>query len=357
MAVEACERLSFIARPPADSPEGDLRFRILRAFDPEWALPLLLAYAHKSLGRFYGADDRRATEWLLTDASRQSELFAQATQRGAAVGVASLSRLPWESEIFGLAMGTLPLIAASGDRDRAGEIYRGLLKLLCCAARDKGLQHVSCRVPAGDVALVAAAERCGFLLADSTLEYVWRPRRDNSTTNGRWEIRQAIGEDIEPLAELAREAFLERTATRFRNDPHLPPARTAELYAEWTRRSCHGEFADATMVAVDAGEPIGFLTCKIERELSRQVGRTVATIGIGAVRPEHEGQGLLTALVHAVLRWCAEENVRLVRSRIMIQHVTSSWTALRTGGRQIAAFHTFHKWLGPYDAAGDHDRC
>ena len=357
MAVEACERVSLIARPPADSPEGDLRFRSLRAVDPEWALPLLLAYPHKPLGRFYGADDLRTAEWLLAEASRQCELFVQATQGGAAVGVASLSRLPWESEIFGLAMGAVPLIAASGDRDRTGGIYRWLLRSLCGRARDEGLQHVSCRVPAGDTALVAAAERSGFLLADSTLEYVWRPQLDNAITTGRWEIRQAIGEDIEPLAELAREAFLERTATRFRNDPHLSPGRTGELYAHWTRQSCRGEFADATMVAVDAGEPAGFLTCKVERELSRHLGRTLATIGIGAVRPEHEGQGLLTTLVRAVLRWCAEQNVRLVRSRIMIQHVTSSWTALRTGARQIAAFHTFHKWLGPDDAAGDHERC
>lgn len=354
MAVGACERASLIARAPAHGPERDPRFQIVRALDPKYALPLLLDYAHKPLVRFYGADDREAAEWLLADASRRSDFSVVAAHRGVTAGIACLSRLPWESEVFGLPMGTVPLIAASGDRDRSGEIYRGLLWSLCATARDQGLEHLSCRVPAGDMALVEAAGRSGFLLADSTLEYVWRPYRDNETTTGRWQIRQARDEDIEPLAELAREAFLERTATRFRNDPHLPGDRVGALYAQWTRQSCRGEFADATMVALDAGEPVGFLTCKVERELSRHLGRTLATIGIGAVHPEHEGQGLLTALVQGVMRWCAEQNVRLVRSRIMIQHVTSSWTALRTGARQIAAFHTFHKWLGRDNAAGVH---
>jgi GNAT superfamily N-acetyltransferase len=337
--------------------ESHLRFEVVPAPDPPRWLPVLIDYAHKPLGRFYGADDRTAAEWLLADATRKSSALVQATDRRRLIGIASLARLPWESDVFGLAMGTVPLVAASERRDHRGEISRGLLRSLCTAARDEGIEHLSCRVPAGDSLLVQAAEQCGFLLADSTLEYLWRPRANSIAAPERWQLRQAREEDAESVAELARDAFLKRTATRFRNDPHLPASRVGELYAQWARRSCRGEFADVTVVALDAGEPVGFLTCKIERDLTGSLGRTLATIGIGAVRPEHEGQGLLTALVRAVLRWCAEHNVRLVRSRIMVQHVTSSWTALRTGARQIAAFHTFHKGLGPGEAAGDHDRC
>ena len=358
MAVEACQRVSVVARPPAQVLGDELCLEIVPAPHLQRALPLLIDYAHKPLGRFYGADDRAAAQWLLTEASRQSDIFVHAAHRQALAGIASLARLPWESEIFGLPMSSIPLIAASGCDSGASETCRALLRSLCTTARHEGLQHLSCRVPAGDLPLIQALEQSGFLLADSTLEYLWRPRvRSGESPGERWRIRESRDQDADALGELAREAFLERTATRFRNDPYLSREDVGELYAQWARRSCRREFADATMVAIDGGEPVGFLTCKLEHELSAHLGRTVGTIGIGVVRPEHEGQGLLTALVHAVLDWCAEQNVRLVRSRIMIQHVTSSWTALRTGARQIAAWHTFHKWLGPNRGAGDDNRC
>ena len=284
---------------------------------------------------------------MLADASHPSALCFQETRHGRISGIAALSPLPWESGIFGQPMASVRLIVTGGAYVEATATYERLLDRIDAAARANEVRHLSCRVPAGDSALVHAIERSGYRLMDSTLEYVWRPRAGRTEVpDRRWSIGPAGPAEAEVLAELARQSFTDRTCTRFGVDPHLSNERVGELYAQWTRLSCAGQFADVVMTATVEGRPVGFLTCKLEREFTQTVGRSLATIGIGAIAPDQEGTGLFAALGNDTLSWCAEQPIQAVRSRIMIQHVASSWAALRTGARQAAAFHTFHRWLG-----------
>lgn len=330
---------------------------VVPSFDRSAVLPLLADYAHKPLGRFYSRSDQKTAEWMLADASQPPTVLVQAGCDCIA-GVAALAPLPWESNIFGLPMAAVRLIAARGDYAEAARAYRALVRQIIAAAAALGLRHLACRVPAADAALIHGAEHAGFRLMDTTLEYSWRPKvAHRRHPAGRWGIRPVVESDTDALMQLARESFVGRTGTRFGNDRRLPSHLVGRLYAEWARKSCEGTFADVVMVATFAGEPIGFLTCKIEREISRFFDRKLATIGIGAVRPDQEGQGIFAALGDAVLSWCADHGVSFVRSRIMVHHVASGWNALRTGARQTAAFHTFHKWIDGEPSRGEDHPC
>jgi len=127
--------------------------------------------------------------------------------------------------------------------------------------------------------------------------------------------------------------------------------RTANLYAAWYRKSIDGLFADCVLIAGSDDAPAGFVTCKLEDDVSRGIGRSVAAIGICAVAQDHEGRGAPAAMFNAVVQWCARRDVHRLRSRILINNLGCAYSALRTGALPVASFHTFHKWAGEHSSA------
>jgi hypothetical protein len=276
------------------------------------------------------------------------------------LGLGALTELSFESGIFARAMGSLPLLAALGDGELRRRAYAELIRGLIEAARARRITHLSCRIRTSDYHAAHALEAAGFFLADTTVDIAWQLDRVKiETTPGAFVVtdpyrrvvrvfmmgvtlRPAKESDLEPMKELAREAFTERTVTRFGADPTLPIERTGELYAQWLEKSFRGEFADLVMIAEDKTGPIGFQTSKLERQLSEAFGRQLVAGGIAAVYPGKESLGAGALMFCSTNKWWADRGAHLLSGRILTENIDMLRSTQVAGAQIIAAYHTFH---------------
>lgn len=326
---------------------------------------LMLAYPHRPVTRHYGAEAGQVgaflTSRVMDTLARPGAAVVAAREDGGLRGLVAVDALAFESGVFRRRMGGIPFVLAVGGAERA--VYDALIAAAEERARTMGLEHLSCRFRADDVALTHAMESAGFLLADTTLEIGWNmDRLAVVETAGAWHVTDALGRttripklgvetrpvteaDIPAMRDLAREAFTSRTRTRFAVDPSLPRNAVGELYAQWFEKSCRGEFADYVVIATEGGRPIGFETVKLDRPLSAALGRSLALNGIGAVLPGKEGRSTGAILHCAILAWFAQNGVRFSRGRILVENIGMLRGCLTVGAQVIAGFHTFHKSL------------
>ncbi|MBI1747153.1 MAG: hypothetical protein HYR55_11265 [Acidobacteria bacterium] len=261
-------------------------------------------------------------------------------------GVAALEPSDWESKIYRFLMGKISILLAVGTYTEQLHSYHALLAELETRARAGGLRHLACRVDTRDTAQVHSLESAGFLLMDTTLEYLWKPGLLTPEPPPKWIIRPHQAEDLAPLTKIARTAFTDRMKTRYAEDSHLPLEQTRELYAEWLLESCRGTFAHVVLVAEAAGKPIGFQTYKIDEEFFKATGVALATFGLGTVLSEQRGQRIFPSLLRAVVRWGEGQGVTLSRGRVVVHNLPMQRACQRSGAYVGATFHTFHKWLG-----------
>lgn len=326
---------------------------------------LLAQYPHLSITSDYGVSNDRIVQYHV------SHVLARFAKEGCAVygvragdvlrGLACFDTLPWESGIFDRKMGSISMIAAAGEAARARPAYEALLGAVLDAARGEGFRHIACRVRVEDIVLTHCLERAGFLLADTTLEFGWKTGRIKIEEKpNTWivtdvfnrqsrifklaaTVRPFTEADLPSMKALAKEAFTERTRTRYTADETLPQERTGELYAKWLENSFQGSFADVVRVAADEHGPIAFETMKLDRDLSEALGIKTALFGIAAVLPTKKGRGVLASTHCDVLKWCGENDVQFARGRVLVDNYSMQKLCLITGAALTAVFHTFHK--------------
>jgi GNAT superfamily N-acetyltransferase len=127
--------------------------------------------------------------------------------------------------------------------------------------------------------------------------------------------------------------------SRFVRDPHVQPAKTAELYDIWTNKSTLGEMADVVFVARFADFPedeVGMVTVAKERDDGR--------IGLIAVDSMVRGIGIGTALVKAANDWMAGKD--LARGWVVTQGGNAKACRLyeAAGYRVYRAENVYHFW-------------
>lgn len=199
--------------------------------------------------------------------------------------------LNWDSEFFGCRIGSVVASQLTSEKMSAVEDW----------ANTNGIDCLYFLAQAEDQRTIRLADEHGFQLVDIrvTLEND-NPEVPGPDTCDR--IRQAQPHDVPALKSLAR---VSHRNTRFYCDGHFPHERCDELYATWIEKSCNG-FADCVLVAGTSGEPVGYLSCKLGREGSGEIGLT-------AVAADAQGKGLGGQLVSASLRWFTASGVRKIR--------------------------------------------
>ena len=136
---------------------------------------------------------------------------------------------------------------------------------------------------------IQALQDGGFRTTDTGLVFAFDLRQQSvPTLSSQAVIRPFQDRDLQPLVELAREAY---SLDRFHADPHLPTAKVDDLHAEWIRSSCLGKVADSTIVAELDNVTVGFTTCRLHPGLEQYLGYRRATLVLSAVAPKARGQG------------------------------------------------------------------
>ena len=226
--------------------------------------------------------------------------------------------LDWETDFWGFVTARIadgpvtPTDLASMDELSAKRGVR--LLYYCCAADD----------PTSSL----AAQAAGFFFTDIRLVMTLA---DPTASSRHDALRPADRADV---PEVQRLAAICHTNTRFAADPHIDPARRAELYRRWIVR----DMAEAPLVLVaeHGGSVCGYVTASSEG--------SAGSVRLLGVDPATRSAGLGGALFDAALGWCASQGVDVVRIVTQGSNVPAQRLFQNRGFRTSSVGLWFHKW-------------
>ncbi|HMF96771.1 MAG TPA: hypothetical protein VKE96_20875, partial [Vicinamibacterales bacterium] len=253
----------------------------------------------------------------------------------------AIRMLPWDSAFFELSMARLMLVH-DGSHDR--ESLRSLIRAACEASRARGVRHLSARVDVADAEAIQALEDAGFRMMDALATYIYplkRPPPEPGKDMGVLRLYQPG--DRDQLLEITREAY-RGFRGRYHLDPHLPQSRSDELYVEWAKKSCDGEWADVVLVTENGrGDLHGWASYRQIEPVSTVGGTAIRGGGLGACRRDKPGAyaGLLRA---ATIRIHGGGAITEMQTQIFNFATIRLYEAVDT--RFVRADYTLHAWLG-----------
>lgn len=273
-----------------------------------------------------------------------------ATRDGEAAGFAGLVPQAWESDHFGLAMGSVPhLLGPAAPAPRA-EVCDAMLGRVESEARARGLEHLSLRLDAGDAGGLHAAQRRGWRQVDTLVTWVHDSQAlpAPEEPDAAFEKVTLRREDLArvPRAELAAlEAFMRRAyrIDRFHADLRLPAERSDELYVAWFHRVFDGSWADGVQALRRDGRLIGFCSFQHARDVEQELdGPRIIGRGLAGVLPEAKGG-------YAVLTWMIHNRCplgsRFQEFDTQLQNFATINVWARARMRFVRARATLHRWL------------
>lgn len=215
-------------------------------------------------------------------------------------------RLAWDTGFFGIPMARIDQLIGA-ERGGSGPAADALDACLA-ACRAGGVEHVSARVDAEDLAAVQLLESRGFRLMDALVTYLWHPGRTATAAplRERGRVRLLEPGDRDELLAIGTAAY-RGFLGRFHRDPHVPTERADALYVEWTRRCLALELAETVLVAeAPDGRLLGYLAFGRREPVSTLTGTPVFGTGLGACRAD--APGAYAGLMRASTRWAVEHH-------------------------------------------------
>ena len=210
--------------------------------------PLIEAYPFKPY-RNYRVLSRRKQDDVMRAELRAALEHAGGfglVARGVPTRAAAVVRpLPWDSGFFEIPMARLFLFH-DGSAERAA--LHAVLASALEACSERGVVHLSVRTDVGDAEAIQALEDAGFRMMDALATYIYplkRPAPEPGKDMGV--LRLYRPEDRDQILDITREAY-HGFRGRYHLDPHLPRAQSDELYVEWAKKSCDGDWADVVLV-------------------------------------------------------------------------------------------------------------
>jgi ribosomal protein S18 acetylase RimI-like enzyme len=311
-------------------------------------VPLLRAYPFKPYAHYSGRVGEEALQRLFLDrvqaiieGSAHSASWVPGS--GNAQGLAVWTSLAWDSQQLGVGAGRLDYLIASGDYQNQYAIKEVLLRAVLKICADQGIQHFTARVHASDLSTIHLLEQYGFITVDGILTFFL------DITDAHWpsppaglEIRLARPEDIEQIKAIARSSYV---YDRFHSDPCIPKAVADELHAVWLENSCLGKAADAVVVAAENGRILGYVTCKIDRQVTEYLGLTIGTIVLVATAADAQGRGVAKAITYGALDWFRDQGVDIVEVGTQLRNIPASRLYESCGFRLVTSSLSLRKWI------------
>lgn len=138
--------------------------------------------------------------------------------------------------------------------------------------------------------------------------------------------------------ELLQLAFISGTYSRFAQDPYFKFQEYEKLYTEWINKSVSGELADVVLInTTPTGQPTGLITLK--NNLSE------ASIGLLAVSPAVQGQGIGTKLLQAACYQAATWGCSFIRVGTQQLNFPANQLYQKAGFTANQSIFIYHIWL------------
>jgi len=223
---------------------------------------------------------------------------------------------------------------------RVARVERMTLELLpraleFCARQEVRFLMANCR--SSERRTVQAMEQQGFELMDTTV--CWeRDLTQPLAPFGGALIRTVRTDEAETLAAAAAEAF-RQYVSHYLADPRLDPARSAEVYPDWVRRTCLGRDAENdVMVAEVDGKIASFILMKLLPDAE-------AIYPLAGVIPEMRRHNVVRNLSLAVLAWGRDRGAKRGLAQIQLDNVPMQRAMIQIGFLPRYSFFIFHKWF------------
>jgi len=306
--------------------------------------PLIEAYPFKAYRNYRVLSRKRQDDVLraeLRGALEHAGGFGMVASGDAPAAAAVVRPLPWDSGFFEIPMARLTLIHDGGAR-RVD--VQQIVAPAIAACRERAIRHVSARVDVADAETIQALEDAGFRMMDALATYIYplkRPAPEPGKDMGVLRLYQP--EDRDQILEITREAY-RGFRGRYHLDPHLPQERSDELYVEWAKKSCDGEWADVVLVTENGtGELHGWASYRQIEPVSTVGGTAIRGGGLGACRRDKPGAyaGLLRA---ATVRIHGGGAITEMQTQIFNFATIRLYEAVET--QFVRADYTLHAWLG-----------
>jgi RimJ/RimL family protein N-acetyltransferase len=202
----------------------------------------------------------------------------------------SVAVLPWDTEIFGFAVGDF----RPGPTEALLQNAAAVGRLLSARADAHKIDLISCRVAGDDVAAASAAQSLGFRYVETALR-VTRPWRYSEPVEAaRVVLRGPEAADREALLRIAETAFRHG---RYHADGRFPQALAHKRYRWWLQNALDRPSPGTQVYVIGpAGRPVGFLHVEVNGH--------EADLRLGGVDPDSNpgfaGYQLYLGVVHAL---------------------------------------------------------
>lgn len=269
-------------------------------------------------------------------------------RNGEVSGLACLTPLDWDTEQFGFPAARIDLISNKTDDRRATADLRGLLERILDQCRRQGLCHLTARVDADELITIHALEHAGFELIDGIQTFTARiPPPLPPAVNGFAEIRLYRQEDLAQILEIARTAYV---FDRFHSDAALSQAKADRINEAWVRNCCLGRAADAVIVAAAGDVVLGYVTCKVDSEATRELNTGCGVIGMVATAAAARNMGVALEATRGALGWFHQQDVSVIEVGTQLRNIAAGRLYERCGFRLARVSLTFRKWISDWSA-------
>lgn len=307
-------------------------------------LSLLNVYPYGDLRRYRIINKERQTAYLRLRiarcASDGSVWVSEAN--GEVRALVAVRPLLWDSSVFGVKMGQIPILVHEGFPEDSREALKPLLDSVLEACRKEGMKHLNIRVDADDLMLAQVLEEKGFYLVDTIVTYIFNPRRQELPhIKQLYNTRVYREEDHDAVLHVAAEAY-KNFIGRYHTDPHLPNDLCDKLYRRWAKQIVEGGIAEQTIVAERKGKVIGFLGYTLKKDILEATGVKVVGGGLGGCLPE--GFGAYVAMLETAMRE-GMHHYDMQDFETQINNVNIVRIYQKLNFEYARAKYTFHAWL------------
>lgn len=240
-----------------------------------------------------------------------------------------LQMLDWDSQFFDRR------IARISTNQLDMSMYE-LIRLVSLDS-DFGIDCLYYLVDSNDLESIQCAEKVGFKLVDIRMTLECKiPAQSHVLKNDDIIIRESIPADLDVLTAISGTAY---QASRFYADPCFSKEKSSELYQIWLKNSIETDYADAVIVAELKNEPVGYITC----HLNKPAGE--GNIGLVGIAQAAQGQGIGSIILSHALRWFAQHNMKVVNVVTQGRNITAQRLYQRNGFVTRSVELWYHQWL------------
>jgi hypothetical protein len=312
--------------------------------------PLLEGYKFKPFQGYPHLSEARITSYFLEQMSnllshsRDNSILVAREHGTEAVGVATLERLSWDTQHFGVKMARIGHLISSGSFEHELSVKDRLLSAILEFCKKEEIVFISVKPNVRDLSSVHCLEGRGFRLMSTYQDYLLDKEcylQEVAASGQRLCINRPFEQrDLSHILSLAKGSF---RITHFYADGRLPRSRCDDLYVEWARKSCEGFVREVMVIEVD-GHVAGFATFDIDESFSRFMGSRLGRFVLCAILPRFRRKGVFRAHVSQA----AEEYLRkvdLIDIEIPIDNWRASHPWIQIGARLVNSRHVLHRWL------------